>query len=646
VFGRKSIESMAEKTALAFLAMYTIFFCLLGALRYHFFDFGDQDFAIYAQSMWSLLHGSTFCSILGISFLGNHTDLILFFLLPLYFFIKTPVFLLVLQAVAVGFSGYLLYRLARRELNNLWALLVVVMFLTYPPLAYSHYYEFHPVALAMPFLILCFLTYQEGKWKGFLWCAFFAMMCKENIPLVIAMFSVLALCDRKSLRWILTPAILGGLFFIFTVFFVKPHFNQGTMNFFMRYYEFGTTSKEVFLNILFSPAKTFTTICSPENFRFANHLFFGVAYLSLLSLKTLIPAVTLFLEHFLLSGQYALVGHNIIFHYAFLFVPFIFISAIYGLKRLLFLNMFKKIGFPARACLAIFLVETCILANINEGNPSIKLVKKIFSFQEQERQRNQQFIDEIGQSDKVVATFKFLPKLSNRKELYSFHHIYRGLYTLSLKPYPVPPMLSYALIDFGDDFTFSSWRSGSDERFKKFFDSYGWEVVGFSGETVLFKSSKEKNFKELFEILSRDPRIDIRVEKMINQEIELLGFSRDKETVREGEAPFSFYWKCLKDFPKKYNAFLTLEDKKGKVVKNSKRNICYRLYPTNAWRQGQIIKENYRYIFPSNMPEGEYSLKLSIVEEGKETAEKTQSTNQRELDLKNAVMLFGPEERL
>ena len=78
-------ENIAEKAAYFFLFLYAAFFFSLDFLRYQYFYFFDMDFAIYSQVMWNMLHGSFFSSILGVSFLENHTDIILFhrFFVPL-----------------------------------------------------------------------------------------------------------------------------------------------------------------------------------------------------------------------------------------------------------------------------------------------------------------------------------------------------------------------------------------------------------------------------------------------------------------------------------------------------------------------------------------------------------------------------------
>ena len=465
------IERFANKIVVILLVLYVLFFSLVGILRYNLFDFDDFDLAVYSQALWNMSHGSIFSSILGVPFLAGHTALIIFLILPIYLLIRTPILLLILQTIAIGLSGYLLYRLASNLLNKTWAFVLFILYLIYIPLIYSSLFEFHPVVLSLPFLILSFLAYKDEKFFHFLFYSILAMLCKENIPLIIAMFGVLAFVDRKSIKWITAPLLLGFSFFIVLIFLIKPYYNKGIIDFFILYREFGNTPKDIILNMISSPHKVMVRIFSIANFRFIIRLIGPVVFLPLLSLTKLIPVILVLLQH-LLSSR--ITEKMLVYHYSAKFVPFIFISATYGLKRIFAAEYIKKLGKFITPLLLTLLLGMSLCINMAIGRPALKTLHKIPRLIKRQKENfiKQKFINMIPEDAAVVSTFGFLPKLSQRKNLYSFHHIYMGFYTLSDKVYPLPKKLDYALIDFNNQFTFHFRKPNSYENLKRFFNSY------------------------------------------------------------------------------------------------------------------------------------------------------------------------------
>jgi uncharacterized membrane protein len=609
------IERFADKAVLALTALYIIFFSVVGALRYKYFDFGDYDFAIYAQVLWNLLRGTTFSSILGLSYLAGHTGLILFFIIPFYFVIKTPVLLLIIQTIAVASGGYILHRFAAKILNKTWAFILFLLYLMYPPVIYSNLFEFHPVTLSIPFLFLSFWAYKDAKFSRFIIFSTLAILCKENMPLIIMMYGILALVDRRPIKWITTPLILGISSFGILVFVIKPYFNKGIIDLFLLYKEFGDTPKEIILGLISSPGKVMTAVISKGNLNFIIKQLSSVVFLPLLALKNLIPASLVLMQHLL---SWRTTEKTIVYHYTAKFAPFIFISASYGLKKVLSSKYVKEVGRMAAPFLITLLLGVSLAINIAvEGRVSGTLdrVQKLAQ-NSKENFINQKFIDIIPKDAAVVSTFKFLPKLSHRKELHSFHHIHMGTYTFSSVLYPLPEKLDYALIDFSDEMTFNFKSSRSYDFLKRFFYNYNWRVVDSDGSIVLFENSDSLDLNGIFQVIQGEPKVTTLVNGKINDQIELIGFnwSAGKEE-KLWEARFSFYWRCLKNTRNDYNSIIGLVNRYGQLVKLDKKYMCYRIYPTHQWQEGQIIREDYWYVFPPNLPRMKYHLTLGMVDE-------------------------------
>ena len=482
------IERFSNKVTIVLTALYIIFFSVVGVLRYKYFDFGDYDFAIYAQVFWNLIRGTTFSSILGLSYLAGHTGIILFILAPIYFVIRTPVILLIIQTIAVASGGYILFKFASKIINKTWAFVLFLLYLMYPPIIYSNLFEFHPVTLAIPFLFMSFWAYKEDRISPFIIFSILAMMCKENIPLIIMMYGVLALVDRKSVKWMVVPFLLGLTTFIALVFIVKPYFNKGIIDLFLLYKEFGDTPKDIILGMISSPGKVMGAIISEGNLNFVIKQLSSVALLPLLALKNFIPATLVLLQHLL---SWRSTEKTIVYHYTAKFAPFIFISATYALKKVLSSKYVKELGIVAVPFLMTILLGISLSINIAVEGRVLSILDRVQKLAGNEKSNfiNQKFVDMIPKDAAVVSTFRYLPKLSQRKELHSFHHFYMGTYTFSKVIYPLPEKLDYALIDFSEDMTFNFRSTYSYSYLKRFFYNYNWRVVDSDGSIVLFENS-------------------------------------------------------------------------------------------------------------------------------------------------------------
>jgi hypothetical protein len=70
------------------------------------------------------------------------------------------------------------------------------------------------------------------------------------------------------------------------------------------------------------------------------------------------------------------------------------------------------------------------------------------------------------------------------------------------------------------------------------------------------------------------------------------------------------YWKLLRPEQKDVNLFIDFIDKNGSLISRQYRPLCYRIWPTQAWQEGQSIEE-HQYISISSILEGRLkSLKI------------------------------------
>ena len=587
-------------------AGYIIFFSVVSILRYNAFNYADFDLAVHAQTVWNILHGSIYSSILGIPFLGNHLNFILFLIAPVYAIFPAPQTLLLLQTLFIGLAVIPIYLLARDILDRKFALIFSLLYLTYPALNFVNRYEFHPVAFSIFFLLFMIYYFEKAKFVPFLCLMFLAVLCKENIALGVFFFGLCILFFKtRSLKWSLIP-LITAIFWLALGLKTMSYFNRGIIDFSSIYNHLGATPLNIIGNIFTHPHILLKLIFTVENMKLLTKLFFPLAFLPLLSPKILLISIPFFLQQLL---SIRVEDHTIEYHYAAKIIPFLFASAIYGTRLLLkskFLNRHRW------SFLGVLLIVSTI------SNSCFGLLPKMPEYfssrymMEEIDYKKQDFIDRIPEDASVVATFELLPKLSQRKMVFSFHHVYTGKYTLSRKEYILPEDVEYALIDFDDYLTFTSFRAPQQyKNLQEFFTEDKWGLVAAADNLGLFKK-RYKTDKRLCQTLKEfAPLSPARL--LVEDNITLWGYHIENQKVKPGDMiQLSFIWECLRESDKDYWIAFRVVDESGNSIHKYNHPICYRIYPTYSWEKGDILKECCWIPVPSKIQSIKAWLKMGI----------------------------------
>jgi len=583
-----SEDSLKHKGRLARICLYGMFlfyvvwFFTWCALKFYFYAYDDFDLAIHDQIIWNILHGRIFNSILGIDFLGNHVHLISFLIAPFYALIPHPLFLLALQTVLLAAGVFPLYQLARLYLEHSLSLAICVVYLFYPGLGFTNLYEFHPTCLA-PFFLLCtaYFFYKE-KFSLFNVFMILSLLCQENIALIFIMWGVYAFFLKRKLKWVLGPMGVGLIYFLFCVYIVLPAFNRNTFNFFHIYGPLGDSLGKVAQSCVLHPIRVMAILFQPQKIGYLVQLFVSVMFIPLFSPLSLLPVFLIFIQH-LLSFRPAEVSLH--FHYTAELIPFIFIAFVFGIRKITRrASKHKYLGY--------ILLLNAVIINLLIG-PHFYLMQECrrlpsyYSVIQKEA-----LLKQIPKDASVVATFKFLPYLSHRQDLYSFHHVYSGFYTLFTKPYHLPDGVQYALIDFNDPRTFVGfYKSSNYHNIDDFLQRGAWGTMDVQDSMVLFKKGIRNKYP-LFNFIDDRMAVAHPVAWIVDHRIELYGYGLN---VLSDRMDLVFYWKLLSSEPKDVNIFIDFIDQNGGLIGRQYRPLCYRIWPTQAWQKNQAIEE-HQYI--------------------------------------------------
>jgi len=217
-------------------------FGALSVLRHRSFETGRFDLGNMVQAVWSTAHGHPLrvTTLTGEQAfrLGAHVDPVLMLFAPLWWVWPSPDLLLVAQAAAIALGALPVYWLARKHLGSQRAGLgFALAYLLYPPTNWLALNEFHPGGLAMPALLFAFWYLDEDRLAPFAAFALLAVICREDVPLVLAGFGVWYAIARGRRAAGAAIAAAGVTWTAIAVGIVIPHFGSGQSTFSGRYSE-------------------------------------------------------------------------------------------------------------------------------------------------------------------------------------------------------------------------------------------------------------------------------------------------------------------------------------------------------------------------------------------------------------------------
>ena len=424
-----------ELVLLGAILIYIAYFTTASFLRYDNFYTGRFDLGNMDQAVWNTTHGRIFqitdpngTNI--ISRLAFHADFILVLLAPLYLIWSSPEMLLLLQTVVLALGAIFVYLISKEILKNKnISLIFSLSYLLNPSMQYTNLYDFHPVTLGTTFLLIAAYCFIKRRYLIFLIFAVLAGLTKEEVWLIISVFgfltsaqSVFALVKNKvtDRRKEFIKIALGGLLFAvsfgifyYLVWYLIPSVRGGN-HFALAYYsDFGYSPSSIVKNMIFSPFKTLDIIFSKNQLSYLLQQFIPLGFLSIFSpVSLLFAAPDLIID--LLSTNPQL--HEIYFQYTSTITPFIFISAIYGVRRLR--NWLPKV--PVTFYCFFIIIATIFSAYIIGPLPGAKSPNlAMFTQPLADRNAIDKFLTDIPPHYSIAATNNIGSHLSHRQKIFT-----------------------------------------------------------------------------------------------------------------------------------------------------------------------------------------------------------------------------------
>ena len=356
IYGNIDVGKALVLTA---ICIYSIAFSYYTIMRHYSFRSDAWDLGIFSQVLYSTINGKIFYYNVepyfnpSHSFLGIHFSPILFLLVPFYAIFPKPETLLVAQSVILALAAYplYLYSFVKTKSKTL-SLAVSVAYLLNPLIQGVNWYDFHPQAF-LPLFYFSMLYFLERKRTlSYLIFLLLSLCVLEqisiiNIFLAISLFlmyykNIIKCLKNKNIidMYFIVPCLtlIISIYWLIMSNAIIRYFNPNPPLYLKGLGTFGILgareTSEVPLFIFAHPSKALKALNYDYYLKTTYVIlsFTPLAFTSLLSPTLLIPAipwliVALFSNH----KPYYMLGYQ----YSALLVPFIFLSGVNGLKKVL-----------------------------------------------------------------------------------------------------------------------------------------------------------------------------------------------------------------------------------------------------------------------------------------------------------------------
>jgi len=320
---------------LAFLiTAYFVAWCSVSFLRHHYFH-SSYDLAIMDQVVWNTSQGRWFARSIeeGITNdLGDHVRLNLAALSVFYLLVPSPYVLLTFQSLVLALSALPLYKIARRKFDSPGiGLAAACCALAYPPLGFLNRYDFHIEVLSIPLLIAAYDRIDVADLKSASVLMALTLFTKENLGLTLAMVGIVAGLSYKHWRFGLAWVFIGVAYSLIALLVVIPAFRGAPSDTLERYNWLGHSPSQMVWGLLSHPVLGSERIFAAGHVLTLLQLFAPLAFVPLLGLTALLPAVPTLVYNFLADWSAQTTIYN---HYMAPVIPFMLLAGVTGLHYL------------------------------------------------------------------------------------------------------------------------------------------------------------------------------------------------------------------------------------------------------------------------------------------------------------------------
>lgn len=606
------------RLVLGLILVVTLVIGSLQLAKWRTFEYNGLDLAIYTNTVHNLAFGHGFASsIHDPSYLGDHLELGLLPVAALYRVAPSGLTLLWIQTLLITGTAWLVWLVLRHVGGWKVGLVGATLWLLHPFVWNVSLYEFHGIAFAWPVLwwsILAYQRHQRTRW----WFAL-GVLCllREDLPLLVLGWAVLAAVDRRGWRW-WAPATLGGLaWFVIAQQIISAANPLETYKYLAFFRWAGDTPGEILTIPFRQPLVFLAHIFQPNNWVTTIGLLLATGGLAVGRPRLLIPTGLAYAQLLMLGAQ----PESILrLHYVVPFLPFLIWAATETWLAIRAREYFRRADpMIVMALTTALIIVGPLYAHLLYGPIELPWKPRIDSGASPTAVL-QAAAAEVRPDDRVLTTFNFLPNLASRPTVYSLNYLYLGRRQYTEERYTIPTDIDVAVIDWQQLYQYQflyrtteyEGRTGA-ERIRDFLEDQGLTLAWWRDSVAVYRRGGTDDFIPTTRISVRDgagqiygPLTILRkpvVNPIVTQTIGRHVFST---------VPVEFEWLRTKDNELPLSIRFTASQN-NHIVWSSTRLIGQGVYPTVDWPVGSGWVTRYFLSLPEYLG-GTIALKAEALE--------------------------------
>jgi uncharacterized membrane protein len=394
--------SFVEKNAFKILLFWCVILgCLystLSLLRHNHFQSGGFDLGLYDQTIWLYSQFQFPYNTIKDRFaLGDHLNLTLPLLAPLFYLWDNIRILLIFQAFWLSLSSLAIFKITRKQnLSSLTALNLSFIYSLFYGIQQAIFFDFHPITLGVGLLIWLAWFWESQQNRLFLLTLILLLLTQENMGIALICLSLTFIFRKKFF-----PKAVFLIFIGLIVTLLAPHIITLFSPVGFQYQPI------IKLNLISLASDLFS---SPEKRQVWLYSFSWFSFLPLLSPGAILAIVLDLAQYFVTGPEFSRMWSPFMHHRAIL-APLLTLGTI---NTLVFL---KKIKFNPQTLSFLLIVVTLSLQYYFHF-PLNKLSKPIYWQNESWMDDNHALFKLIPSHASLVTQQNLVPHLSHREKIY------------------------------------------------------------------------------------------------------------------------------------------------------------------------------------------------------------------------------------
>ena len=574
------------------IAAYTVFLSFASIRRYQSFH-ATYDMSPMIQAIWNTSRGRILVESVNFGyptprFWYAHWEFIYIPIAIFYRLWSSPLLLLILQSFVLATGALAIYLLGKDHLSSKLApTFLAISYLLYPALQNSNLADIHGLTFSTSFLLFAFYFLQKNKTLLFSIFALLSILCREDVALILFMMGLYCIFILKRRKLGIVVSLISLLWF---VTFIQRSWLRAQLGLPPLVYPEETPPShwahlagnggfwDVLIAIFTNPIRVLKALADIENLKYLIKLFAPVGFISFLNLQTLVLAAPTLIINALSDWPPA---KGIEAQYTATVTPFVFISAVYGTKKLVELLRRKLNSSPE-----VFIVSMILILSLFAFfYRSLVFLVKNWQVTEH-HEKLARIISQIPTESSLSADPPLRAHAAHRERLFALPDSMHSA--------------DYIVYDFLSPYVKYKRSAGYEalilppfnDLILQLLNNKGYGICKYDDGVALFK--RDYPYHLGIKNLAVAAQSELRGAKVnpitVAKNIKLLGWQGPNIKGRYGTIiQYTLYWQATKEIKEDYQFHLfTLFNEEEIRIEHKP---VFGLYGTSRWKPGEIIRD-------------------------------------------------------